>query len=148
MLGDEHVVRCSHPACEHRHTRITCEYRRLSLSLRWTEFRAGCLAEPLPIPGDHLRQVSVLQYASYCNIPSYLDFRPWGIFSTGTHAAVCNFMTLPIEALVSTSLLRIYAYDYVQGVSWNYKEIFYTRKCHGKWCLLIPMKRKNDITYF
>lgn len=40
--------------------------------------------------------------ACYCDILSYLDFRPWGIFSTGTHAAACNFMTPPIEALVST----------------------------------------------
>lgn len=39
--------------------------------------------------------------------PSYLDFRPWGIFSTGTHAASHKSMLLPSEALVSARLCHM-----------------------------------------
>lgn len=72
-----------------------------ALSLRCTEFRAGCLTEPLLIPGVHELSDGCFQ-RGYYDILSYLDFRPWGIFSTGTHAANGNTVTPPIEALVST----------------------------------------------
>jgi len=119
---------CSHPACEHRVTRAARGGRSSSRRDRspYVEQSFARVVSPSPsccqestwgeeaIPGCRGRAG---RHAD--DVPSYLDFRPWGIFSTGTHAVARNLVTPPIEALVSTmpahvcTYVRVYARDYV-----------------------------------
>lgn len=107
-LGDEHVVRAHIPhastTVSEQHVAIGANVRQLALpTLNRVSRGLSRRAPPIIRGARHAKRLFLQAGQVYCDIPSYLDFRPWGIFSTGTHAAACNFVTPPIEALVSTS---------------------------------------------
>lgn len=95
---------CSHPACEHHGIRAARDGRSQYETTRspYVEQSFARVVSPSPSYYQESTQRGEAVPPGR-SIPSYLDFRPWGIFSTGTHAAACNFVTPPIEALVSTS---------------------------------------------
>ena len=103
---------CSHPACEHRVIRTARSDRSSYGSCSpYVEQSFARVVSPSPscYQGNTSHKEAISSSLHSLNqvgqltgdVPSYLDFRPWGIFSTGTHAAARNLATPPIEALMS-----------------------------------------------
>jgi len=160
--GDEHVVRAHIPhastALSGRHAVIGARTAQL-FSLRWTEFRAGCLAEPLLLPGKHIAQGGDLELSplSQSNRPAHrrCSIIPWlspvrNFFNRNacsrpqsrdatdrsadvtTPAYVCTYTYICMYIYIHM-YVRVHARDYVLGVSWSCVDDWFFRRVEGHW---------------